>query len=488
MKIVYKSIIIAAATVLLWGCENWLDVKPQQQVDASVLFSREDGFKDALAGVYISLVSQNMYGAEMTFGLVDVIGGVYTTMGSTYTRAWNGEYDNPLIERMINNIWWTGYETIANLNNLIDHLKKADQSLFSPDNYNVILGEALALRAFIHCDLLRLFAPSYAADPMAKAIPYVTSYAFTMTPQYTVSGVLDSVMRDANAALLLLRTSDPIYTGREITTFDDDGYLLNRKENMNYYAVLGLMARVHLYRGEMSDAARCAQEVITSGVARWVAFNEVSQSLPETRDRTFSPEHIFALDARRLNEYVNSRIAGLSGSSPNTLTRLTFTQSYLLNTLYPYSGDWRRFLYRLPTYALNDNADYECIKYGIIGTSVALGFRNLLPLMRLPEMQLIWAEALLNTDPPHAAMLVNELVAPNRGFSAGVVAEDASVDTIREAILLEYRREFVAEGQMFFYHKRLDLPAIVGGPVDFNKSRYVLPMPQEEIEFGQRTN
>ena len=468
------------------SCSDWLDVKPRQQIEADVLFGREEGFKDALAAVYLNMITPSMYGTEMTFGLVDVLGIVYPTTGRDYTYAKEHNYDYPFVEGLITNIWQTSYNTIANLNNLIDHLRKADPTMFSQDNYNVILGEALGLRAFIHFDLLRLFAPSYKSNPTAQAIPYISKYEFKITPQSTVTAVLDSVLRDANEALSLLKISDPVYTGREISTFEDDGYLLNRKDNMNYYAVTAFKARVHLYRDDLSNAAQCAEEVIQSEVARWVTFSEISGAEPDMRDRALSPEHIFSFDCRNLTELANSRLARLSGGGPSTLVRLSFPQVYLNTTLFPRSDDWRyRFLFRLPVNSINPADDFECIKFGAIGVSPNMGFRNLLPVMRLPEVYLILAEALLPTNPTRSAELVNEMTI-NRGIAGGIVVQGASVETIRQAIFDEFRREFVAEGQLFFYHKRLDLPAIAGGPPFFDKSKYVLPMPVEEVEFGKR--
>ena len=468
------------------SCNDWLDVKPRQQIEADVLFGREEGFKDALAAIYINMMTPDMYGTEMTFGLVDVLGLVYPSTGRDYTYAKEYEYDNPFVERLINNIWQKSYNTIANLNSLITNLREADQTMFAQDNYNVILGEALGLRAYIHFDLLRLFAPSYKANPNAPAIPYITKYGFKTTPQYTVSAVLDSVLRDANEALTLLKRSDPIYTGREVADFEDDGYLLNRKDNMNYYAVTAFKSRVHLYRGDLSNAAQCAEEVIDSEIARWITFSEVSGAEPDLRDRSFAPEHIFSFACLKLTELANSRLARLSGGGPTTLVILSFPQNYLNTTLFTRSDDWRyRFLYRLPVEAINPAADFECIKYGAIGVSPNMGFRSLLPAIRLPEMYLTLAEALLETNPARSAELVNEMTI-NRGIAGGLLAPDASVETIRQVIFDEFRREFVAEGQLFFYHKRLDLPTIAGGPPLFDKSNYVLPMPKEEVEFGKR--
>ena len=57
-------------------------------------------------------------------------------------------------------IWEKGYALIANVNTL---LKNADEkkNLFTGDQYNWITGEAYALRAMLHFDLLRLFGPVY---------------------------------------------------------------------------------------------------------------------------------------------------------------------------------------------------------------------------------------------------------------------------------------------------------------------------------------
>ena len=62
---------------------------------------------------------------------------------------------------------------------------------------------------------------------------------------------------------------------------------------------------------------------------------------------------------------------------------------------------------------------------------------------------------------------------------------DLSADQIQEEVAKEYRKEFLAEGQMFFYYKRLDASRIEGAGINA-QSIYVLPMPDTEIEFGER--
>lgn len=61
------------------------------------------------------------------------------------------------VRAQIDAMWSKMYNMLANVNNLLDNIDKR-QSVFTGDNYNIIKGEALGLRAYIHFDLLRLFA------------------------------------------------------------------------------------------------------------------------------------------------------------------------------------------------------------------------------------------------------------------------------------------------------------------------------------------
>ena len=59
---------------------------------------------------------------------------------------------------------------------------KSREELFTGNNYNIIQGEALALRAMLHFDMLRLFGPVYSRNPEATSIPYYTSEVLSPEP------------------------------------------------------------------------------------------------------------------------------------------------------------------------------------------------------------------------------------------------------------------------------------------------------------------
>ena len=66
--------LLVAGLLSATSCNDWLDVKPKTEEEAEELFSTIDGFKSALAGVYIGLSQSGLYGREMTFGKVGVLG------------------------------------------------------------------------------------------------------------------------------------------------------------------------------------------------------------------------------------------------------------------------------------------------------------------------------------------------------------------------------------------------------------------------------
>ena len=481
MKVMFSCVLLASC-LLLTACDDWLDVKPKTQIESDDMFSSETGFKDVLNGVYVNLSSSDMYGREMTYGLVDIIGDTYYGVyGNTnYSRALSHEYTFTGVEEIINTIWKKSYTTIAMLNELLNQLEQADKSMFGTDNYNVIKGEALGLRAFLHFDILRLFAQSPAANANAPAIPYVTEYTFRITPSSTVNETLEKVIADLQTAADLLKQSDPIATGREITTTDDSGYLLNRQYHMNYYAVKAMMARAYLYKGDMGNARQCAQEVIGSGKFSWTKVDYIATTQESDRDRTFTSEQVFALQIDNLDSYV---IPSVYSSATSALVRL-YINSNWLDKAWPaatHSTDWRR-VYFMTNTGTNSPSNYTSSKLWQEGMNE--NYVKRMPLIRLPEMYLILAEC----DVSAAATWLN-VIREHRGVTAMVEATEA--DALQDEITLEYFREFFNEGQMFYHYKRMNADMHFKG-YSFNKSAYntgdyVLPMPAEEIEFGNRT-
>ncbi|WP_207424347.1 RagB/SusD family nutrient uptake outer membrane protein [Desertivirga brevis] len=467
MKKIFSYLIILTGLVSLSSCDKWLDVKPKSQVESEVAFKEEQGFKDALTGIYVGLTDNSLYGKELTYGMADVLGRQYTQLTGPYTQFNTYSYTNDTVKTRVNAVWNKMYKNIANANNLITNIKAADPALFTGTNQKVITGEALALRAFMHFDLLRLFAPAPASNggSTAIAIPYVTTFGVESVSRGTVNEVITKLLGDLSAASLALKDADPIVSGSRVPS-TSTGFLRNRTYKFNYYAVKALMARVYLYAGDKVNALAAAKEVIDSGVFPFVPSSAVISGA----DRVFVPELIFSLNINNLH---TQAVTYFNADATSLLSRLESEYSSDFDNdvndyRYIYGsgttpGNFRRF----PTKLLSS-------------TLLANNFK--MPVIRVSELYLIAAECLKESNPSAAADFINKVrTARNSRSSVSSTATPADIQT---QVFKEYRREFVAEGQLFYYYKRLNVATIEYSGINAGNSIYVLPLPDDEIEYG----
>src|SRR5690606_38379174 len=103
------------------------------------------------------------------------------------------------------------YKAIAQANFVLANIED-NKSVLSPGAYNIIKGEALGMRAFLHFDLLRLFAPALldGSNSGTPAIPYVDEFTVTPSPRLTLAAALDKVEADLKAAEELLSVNQDI--------------------------------------------------------------------------------------------------------------------------------------------------------------------------------------------------------------------------------------------------------------------------------------
>lgn len=458
--------------LLLSSCNDWLDVQPRSQVEDTELFVTESGFKEALAGVYSSMLSNSTYGKEMTYGFLDVLAHEWDFYYATqYDDAMAFNYDASAPTNYIRNIWSNSYSGIANVNNLLAHIDD-DTQLFSTDNHDVIKGEALALRAFLHFDLLRCFGVSYAVNPDQPSIPYSTALSYRVFPQLKVGEVAEAVLNDLLAAEALLKGADPLVTGREITESIDNGYLLNRQLHLNYYAVKGLEARVYLWMGKYAEAKDAANEVIQSNQFEWATVGNLQAGY----DRCFATEQLFALNNLTLKADVANEY--FADDSPYSFA---VTRDRLLDYFDNATQDYRfTFLFKAGS-ATHANNRY-LMKYDEpSGNNTYYNYK--MPLMRLPEMYLIVSEVEYRQGNPDGAKSTLNVMRKARNLPAiDELPADFSLELIRE-----YRRELLGEGQLFFLYKRLNRSTILYADIDAVAEKvYTFPLPITETESAQR--
>ena len=464
--------LLFTASFMLSSCNDWLDVQPRSQVEDTELFSSERGFKEALAGVYSSMVSTNTYAKDLTYGFIGVLGQEWDYYySSQYNDVATYDYDAAYPTSFIRGIWTTNYSGISNANNLLANIDEK-AGLFATDNYEVIKGEALALRAFLHFDLLRCFGVSYAVNPQQPSIPYSTKLSYSVSPQLKVSEAVEAILQDVLAAEALLKDHDPIVTGRNITETVDNGYLYNRQLHLNYYAVKGLEARVRMWKGDYAGADSAAAEVMKADAFRWASVNDLQKGY----DRCLANEHLFALNNLTLTSDVAETY--FSDSSPYSFA---VTRDRLLDYFDNATQDYRyTFLFKSGS---STHANNRYVTKYDEPSSADEYYSNKMPLMRLSEMYLIKSEALYRQgDTDDALIVLNELRTARNLPALAALPADFFTELIHE-----YRREFLGEGQLFFLYKRLNSANIFYSDVNAVADKvYTFPLPISETEAAYR--
>lgn len=487
-------LIFVSFVTITAACSDWLDVQPKTSIKGEDLFSSENGFKDALTGFYLNMAMSEVYAKEMTYGYVDLLAGNYDNYPGDYYQEKRYDYEVTW-ESTKNGIYTKLYNIIANINNFLHYLDKNRDVLTTEHYYEIMKGEALGLRAFLHFDLLRLFGPVYRLDPKAKAIPYRKLFDREATPLLSAEEVTDLVIIDLMEADTLLEKYDSKDFVRSTYDVNKDPFLRMRMLRMNTYAVKALLARVYCYRGDedsKGEAVKYAREVISA--ENYFMLDE-GNSTPIRIN-----EHIFSLNINEFDKILetNYRMM-LSQDMQNNESNFIMRRKENVDIQFEKSGigltDWR----------VGDNAflitgnafarEYViCQKYNQSSYSSVYRGKDILPLIRLPEMYYIIAEC----GTPEESVAALNAVRESRGIAytnALQVMEsydkpklDFTYDNTQTTriyeVMKEYQKEYFSEGQLWFFYKRYNFKTFFTCPLEDVRDKYQWPLPDNEKLFG----
>ena len=290
------------------ACNDWLEVAPQAEKEEAEMFEKEVGFRNVLIGAYIRMKSNNLYGEDLTYGSIEMLAQHWTNTDDLgkYLKAYN--YEQSVVETKINSFYGNLYKVIADVNGLLNNID-ARKEMFEGNNFEIIKGEALAIRAFCHFDVLRLFGPIPTNLPEGTILPYVTTVSIVPNRLVSYNDFTTKLLADLDEAERCLEGNDPILTAsiKELSTLEvaqDDNFLCDRQMRMNYYAVCALKARVQLWLGNKNEALKYAQKVIDAKDPNGnVMFRLGSATDCANGDLIFSSEHIFNLNVYNLSDF-----------------------------------------------------------------------------------------------------------------------------------------------------------------------------------------
>ncbi|THU38358.1 RagB/SusD family nutrient uptake outer membrane protein [Niastella caeni] len=481
IKIIVSCLML---TFLLGSCKKWIDVKPSDRLAEDQLFSTRDGYLSALNGVYVELTNAGIYGENMTMSSLDVMAQYYYMPLSTHRFAdfttFNYTSDNTKL--VFDNIWKKAYELIVNCNVIIERCGENSNGLLPGAYFGIVKGEALALRAMLHFDMLRLFGPIYSqADKEKPCIPYNTSSRPESPALLGSAEIMQHVIDDLMAALALLKDADPVITdgvryGASVNGINDFNF---RQYRLNYYAVKALLGRAYLWKQDKENAGKEAKEVLAAVLNPAkpifkIGLSNNGPSLPEF-DHLFISEVMFSLyTISRQNIYT-----GFFAPDLDQGMRLSFNNNddnpVRRNELYDDQND-----HRLKAWMIQNNTSGSFLTHVKFGVTSKGPGANMMPLIRLSEVILIAAEC--SNTLSEATTWLNML----RTGRNCVSLSPATTAQLKDFITREFRKEVFGEGQMFFYYKRNAMTTVpnhaaLTGTKTMSLNNYVVPLPVSEV-------
>ncbi|MDE5610955.1 MAG: RagB/SusD family nutrient uptake outer membrane protein, partial [Odoribacter sp.] len=284
----------------LFSCNEWLDVKPRTEVELNDMYRSQQGFQDALIGAYLHMKSGSAYGGSLMYGNIEYLAQHWDAKTTVAEEMSRYNYKDKDVEKVFKDIYSQLYTIIADVNAILENIDEK-QGVFEKGMYNIVKGEALAIRAYCHFDVLRLFGPMPTRVHGSRILPYVKSVTIAYHDQYTYDKYVSLLEADLLQADSLLKVADPViaeYADPEVSVAAQ-AFLVARQMRLNYYAVKALEARFYLWMGGAENrrkAYACAKEVKEARNAK----GNLLYALGNTRsisneDFSFSSEHVAAI-------------------------------------------------------------------------------------------------------------------------------------------------------------------------------------------------
>ncbi len=482
-----KKIILAFAclALVLSSCEEFLTKEPPKNVPDTDALSTFEGINTATNGNYIGFAS--WYG-EIVPVVFDVmcgnamVGPINT--GRMWTQAaWdytpNGEIG----------VYGAGYGALLGVNKVLEAI---ESNSFSRGNtvtqadINNVKAENMALRALIYFDMVRIYGQSYSyivengiTGDAALGVPLVTKDDLTARPsRATVAAVYDFIIKELEEAEKLM---EPSYQR-----------LGSNKLSVKILTVIqASLACVILEHKDYQLAAEYAKKVIDTTSKYKILSGDTYLGMwsglhGDVLPAPYNGEIIFELLITKSDQLFTGLGFYLTG--PDETSSDGYGDVRMSNDLKElFDATDIRLTGMTKPYDKKKDPDgkylwstkYPGKKYD---QKHELGYNNV-PIIRLPEMYLILAEALFRgaNVPGETAIANLNKVATNRGAAP---YSQATIANIFE----EARKEFFLEGHIFFDMKRLQLSLVrtdynldMNKDVPFPSTMWALPIPRHEI-------
>ncbi|MEG0890247.1 MAG: RagB/SusD family nutrient uptake outer membrane protein [Bacteroidales bacterium] len=462
MKNNLKIISAIFLTTIMVSCNKFLSTKPYAYMPEDVAITNYDDAKYALTGIYDALQNYTYYGRD------------YIVYGDVYT-------DNIIISpnnsnRFLSEAQWTvtpstgdmeyfwqrAYIAINRANNLLEYIDKLDAT---ESQKAEVKGQALAIRAMAHFDLVRFYAQTYKGNENSLGIPYMSKRIILEKPtRNTVAEVYTNVINDFNAAIELLK-----WQSESLAPY-----------RISYWSAKALLARVYMTQLDYDKAKTVLSDIVTNSGYKLLPNAEFAPAWGKPYDAALNTEFMFALNSRP-DDYGQTSCLGYifiqAGYGdlrvPESIKAL-YTKSDVRNGWFMDGKGTQKgsiFVNKYP------------------GRDATSGLSDS-PVMRLSDVYLMYAEACVLGSSKNEATAIEYLDKVRRRADINVVATTLTGQALIDAIALERRKELVYEGQYLFDLKRNHMDINSGlrsdntlyTVVTYPDTRLAMPIPQSEID------
>lgn len=479
---------IVLQILIFSSCNQWLDVKPSSEMEREDLYNTEEGFRTALTGCYIKLKDNNLYGQQMTMTTVEYLAQHWQTKSENIENFMDFNWESDYAKGQVSAIFSTMYNVINQLNDLLIQMEERGETVVKEKKMrHLIQGEALSLRAFCHFDILRLFGPSPLAENKSSVqLPYSEKSGKEPVPYYTYDLYVEKLWQDLYRADSLLKTVDPVIelTFEELNSPSSllknnqiiDDFQSYRRIRFNYWALKAFEARVALYLGDEPIAYKNAMTVIEARVKGQPVGN--MSAFKQNTDAgwyTLPSETLFAINAYDLID----KVQNIFRNTQTVLYKFETEAELRQNLFENQSSDFRIQLWTDMSY--KEQRQIGVKKYWQQDekkVKEAMTYGQQIPILRMAEVYLIAAETAPTLTEKNEKL---DVLRKDRGLQP---KNFATSEELKSEILKEYRREFYAEGQMFFTYKRIGATEMQWKENrKIQLSEYQIPIPETEFTY-----
>lgn len=490
-----KKILLFCTALIITAtsCDEWLDVRPEEQSTSTEMFESYDGFCDALNGCYIKMKERSLYGEKLTMSDIEELAALWRMPNETLIphayELRNFNYTGDNAKSVLAGIYSGLYNVIANVNMVINHIEENAAVFPDEATRKVIEGEAYAIRAFCHFDVLRLFGQLPQNAVRQVSLPYAEKVsASDLPPYYNYEEFKAKVEADLVKAESLLKDNDPLfaYTFTQLNNGEsNDDFMNYRQGRFNYWAVRAIQARFYLYTGNTGMAYQIAKSIINATGADGDPLITLSGVPDITAGYLACPsECLLMMNVYNLTSYTTVLLAAgttaLIEDKHYVITQAQLTELFEGQHVASHNrflNLWDRSLTDISSTIYPALKKYYYDAAISVTPTVNLTKRQVVPLIRLSEMYLIAMET--TADLAEA----NALWADYQLSHNVLITQDAftSLEAVKTAMIDEYRRELFGEGQMFYTYKRINAATMLWRTETVTEENYIVPLPETEF-------